>query len=156
MLSTFGVMFTRNPTRSAAELLRVCRPGGRIGLANWTPEGFVGRMFRIVAATSRRPPASPHRWSGAPKPASRSSWAQEPGVVATRRLFTLRYRSPADFFDTFRTLYGPLVRAWEVLDEDGRTSLRSQLEALANDAGSRRGGALAVPSEYLEVVATRR
>jgi len=76
-------------------------------------------------------------------------------VVVTRQ-FTFRFRSPSAYIDTFSTFYGPLVRAWEALDEDGRTSLRSQLEALAQEAGFHRGGGLAVPSEYLEVVATRR
>lgn len=111
-----------------------------------------GRHHRRLAGPRRRPLAL--AWGTE----ARLQELLGPGadLVATRRLFTLRYRSPSDFFDTFRTLYGPLVRAWEALDEDGRTSLRSQLEALADDAGSHRGGALAVPSEYLEVVATRR
>lgn len=154
VLSTFGVMFVPDPTRAAAELLRVCRPGGRVGVASWTPEGFVGRMFRIVGAHVP-PPA------GIPSPLA---WGTDDGVAtllgdgsaiaATRRHFTFRYRSGEHFFETFRDFYGPVHRAWEALDTDGQASFHDQLVALFEECGRDTGGGLAVASEYLEVVAT--
>lgn len=155
VLSTFGVMFTPNPTKSSAELLRVCRPGGRIGLANWTPEGFIGSMFKIVGAHVPPPAgvASPLAWgTDARLEELLGSGAK---VEITRRHFTFRYRSAADFFETFKTYYGPTLKAWEALDNDGRASFQSQLIALAEQADRGDGTALAIPSEYVEVVATR-
>ncbi|MEO8692335.1 MAG: class I SAM-dependent methyltransferase [Acidimicrobiales bacterium] len=152
-LSTFGVMFVPNPPRAAAELVRVCRPGGTVGLANWTPEGFVGRMFKIVGAHVP-PPA------GVPSPLA---WGTEAGlddllgsrtrIEITRRHFVFRFRSAAELFDTFKTYYGPVLRAWGALDEPGRESFSRQLIALADECNRATNGALAVPSEYLEVVA---
>lgn len=156
VLSTFGVMFVPDPQRAADEMARVCRPGGLIGLANWTPEGFVGQMLRIVG--QHVPPPS-----GVPSPLA---WGTDDGleallcrhaeVTVARRSFTFRYRSADDFFDTFRTYYGPVLRAWEALDDHGRRSLREQLVALLADRNRATNGALAVPSEYLEVVAVRQ
>lgn len=154
VLSTFGVMFTPNPHRAAAELARVCRPGGRIGLANWHPGGFVGDMFRIIGAHVP-PPAgvpSPMLWGTDDRLAELFAGND---VAITKRQFTFRYRSAQDFFDTFRTYYGPTVRAWEALDADGRASLEQQLVALADAANRDVNGALAVPSDYVEVVVTR-
>lgn len=155
VLSTFGVMFTPDPHRSGAELVRVVRPGGRIGLANWTPEGFIGQMFAIVGAHVP-PPA------GVPSPLQ---WGTEAGLAerlvgtdvdVTRRHFTFRYRSAEHWFETFRDFYGPTLKAWEALDEAGQTSFREQLVALADGANRAGDGALAIDSEYVEVVATRR
>jgi SAM-dependent methyltransferase len=154
-LSTVGVMFTPDPRRAAAQLVRVVRPGGRIGLANWAPEGFVGQMFKIVGGHVP-PPA------GVPSPLQ---WGTEAGVEAllgaecdvavTRRSFTFRYRSADDYFETFGAFYGPIVKALAALDEAGRTSLRDQLVALAEDHNRNENDALTIDSEYLEVVATR-
>ena len=156
VLSTFGVMFTPNPERAASELLRVCRPGGRIGLANWTPEGFVGQMFKVVGQHVA-PPA------GVPSPLA---WGNEErlhqllgdgaDVEVNRRHFTFRYRSVDDYFDTFKDYYGPCVKAWAALDADGQASFRGQLVDLADGANRNTVGALTVDSEYVEVVATRR
>jgi SAM-dependent methyltransferase len=156
VLSTFGVMFTPNPERAAGELLRVCRPGGRIGLANWTPEGFVGQMFKIVGAHVPPPPGVPSPLAWGTEERLEQLLGSGAKVDVTRRHFTFRFRSAEDYFETFKTFYGPLVRAWEALDDDGHESLRSRLVALADDADRGSGDALAVPSEYLEVVATRR
>ncbi len=155
VLSTFGVMFVPDPARAAAELLRVCRSGGRIGLANWTPTGFVGQMFKIVGGHVP-PPA------GVPSPLA---WGTEERlgellgggakVEVHRRHFVFRYRSATHFFETFRDYYGPVVKAWAALDDAGRESFRSQLVALADQHDRGPSGSLAVPSEYLEVVATR-
>jgi SAM-dependent methyltransferase len=156
VLSTVGVMFTPNPERAASELLRVVRPGGRIGLASWTPEGFIGQMFKIVGAHVP-PPA------GVPSPLQWGTDARveellggEAKVETERRHFTFRYRSADDFFETFKVFYGPTVKAWAALDADGQRSFRSQLVELAEGANRNTDGALTIDSEYLEVVATRR
>jgi SAM-dependent methyltransferase len=156
VLSTFGVMFTPDPARAAAELVRVCRPGGRIGLANWAPDGFVGGMFKIIGAHVP-PPAgvpSPMGWGSPDR--LHELFAGDGTVEIGRRQFVFRYPTAQAFFDTFRSYYGPIVKAWDALDEAGRTSLEAQLVALAAAANRRTDGSLAVPSDYLEVVVTRR
>ena len=155
-LSTLGVMFTPNPARAAAELLRVVRPGGKVGLANWTPEGFIGQMFKIVGAHVPPPAgvASPLQWGTEAR--VEELLGAEMDVVTERKHFTFRYRSAAEFFETFITYYGPTLKAWGALDDDGRRSFRDQLVALADGANRNADGALSVDSEYLEVVATRR
>jgi len=154
VLSTFGVMFTPNHEEAASELLRVCRPGGRIGLANWTPEGFIGQLFKIVGRHVP-PPAgvpSPLQWGTDARLGELLGGSAR--VEVTRRHFVFRYRSAEDFFDTFTTYYGPTLRAWEALDDGGRESFRTELLALANEH-NRATTSLAVPSEYLEIVAVR-
>lgn len=155
VLSTFGVMFTPNPQRAAAELLRVCRPGGRIGLANWTPDGFVGRMFKIVGQHATPPPGVPSPLAWGTEERLRELLGSRARLGISRRQFIFRFRSGEDYFETFRAYYGPLLRAWDGLDAAGRESLRSQLVALAEDANRATNGSLTVPSDYLEVVATR-
>jgi SAM-dependent methyltransferase len=156
VLSTFGVMFTPNPQRAASELVRVCRPGGRIGLANWTPTGFVGQMFKIVGQHVAPPAGIPSPLAWGTEERLAELLGNDAHVESMRRHFVFRFRSAAEYFDTFKTYYGPLVRAWDALDEDGRASLRAQLVALADGANRNAGGTLSVASEYLEVVATRR
>ncbi len=155
VLSTFGVMFVPDPDRAAAELLRVCKPGGRIGLANWTPEGFIGRLFKIVGAHVAPP-------TGVPSPLlwgtdARLQQLLGSGATAeiTRQHFVFRYRSATHFYDTFQAYYGPIVKASAALDDTGRESLRTQLIALADECNRSTDGALAVPSEYVQVVAHR-
>jgi ubiquinone/menaquinone biosynthesis C-methylase UbiE len=155
VLSTFGVMFTPNPDRSAAEMLRVCRPGGRIGVANWTPEGFVGRMFKIVGAHNPPPAGVPSPLMWGTDARVHELLGAHARIEATRRHFVFRFESAAQFFDTFRNYYGPMVQAWAALDDDGRASLSSQVIALADECNRATDGTLAVPSEYLEVVAHR-
>jgi SAM-dependent methyltransferase len=156
VLSTFGVMFTPHPERSAAELLRVCRPGGRIGLANWTPDGFVGQMFKIVGQHVAPPAGVPSPLAWGTEKRLGELLGADADVEVTRRLFNFRFRSATEYFETFRTYYGPLVKAWAALDPGGQASLRDQLIELANGANRADGEALTVPSEYVEVVATRR
>ena len=156
VLSTLGVMFTPDPERAAAELVRVARPGGRIGLANWTPEGFVGQMFKVVGAHVA-PPAgvpSPLRWGTEAR--IHELFDSTCDVTIVRRTFPMRFRSPADYFDTFKTFYGPVVKAWAASDEADRMSLQDQLTALATRMNRNERGACTIECEYLEVVATKR
>jgi SAM-dependent methyltransferase len=154
-LSTFGVMFAPNQARAASELVRVVRSGGRIGLAAWTPEGFLGDLFRTLAQFVP-PPAgvqSPMRWG------TETGIAELFGPAATdirceRKYFSFRYRSDEHWIDTFRTFYGPTHKAFGALDEAGQVAFHSQLvELLGRHNRSGRTG-LVVPSEYLEVVLT--
>jgi ubiquinone/menaquinone biosynthesis C-methylase UbiE len=155
VLSTFGVMFVPNPQRAAEEMIRVCRPGGRIGLANWTPEGFIGRMFKIVGAHVPPPAGVPSPLAWGTRDRLEELLGAHTRIEVTPRHFVFRYRSADAFFETFKTFYGPTLKAWAALDDAGRESFRSQLTALAEECNRDTTGALAVPSEYLEVVAHR-
>jgi SAM-dependent methyltransferase len=155
VLSTFGVMFSPNQERAAAELLRVCRPGGRIGLTNWTPAGFVGQMFGIVGKHVPTPAgvSSPLAWGTESRLAELFGPVQS--LNAPRRHFVFRYRSAQHWLDSFRTYYGPTLKAFATLDEEGRTSLEHKLLVLANESNTSTTGTLRIPSEYLEVVAVK-
>jgi SAM-dependent methyltransferase len=156
VLSTFGVMFTPDQERAARELLRVCRPGGRIALASWTPDGFIGKVFRAIGAHVP-PPAgvrSPALWGTEARLAELfDDGARE--LRAARRQFAFRYRSPAHFVEVFRTWYGPVHRAFAALPPEGRRELERELGALLEAMNVGRGGALVVPSDYLEAVVVR-
>ena len=154
VLSTFGVMFTPNQDRSAAELVRVCRPGGRIGLANWTPEGFIGQMFKIVGRYVA-PPAgirSPLEW-GTEARLTELLGSQCSKVQIRRKEFVFRYRSAEDWVDTFREFYGPTLKAFGALDAAAQNGLEQDLLMLAREHNTSDRG-LRVPSQYAEVVAT--
>ena len=157
VLSTFGVMFAPDHSRSAQELARVCRPGGRIGLANWTPEGFIGQLFKVLGRAVP-PPAGvqpPARWGV--EEHLQSIFAERAAhISATRRFFNFRYRSPAHFIEVFRNWYGPVHKAFAALSPEKARVLESDLTELLR--GANRGGesSLVVPGEYLEVVITRR
>jgi SAM-dependent methyltransferase len=155
VVSTFGVMFAPDHAKSAAEMLRVCRRGGRIGLANWTPEGFIGQLFKTLARHVP-PPAgvqSPALWGT--EAHVRALFGPETTVVATKRMFNFRYRSAAHFIDVFRSWYGPVHKAFAALPGDKAEALERDLTALLD--GLNRGGphSLVIPGEYLEIVATR-
>ncbi|SDO17007.1 class I SAM-dependent methyltransferase [Pseudomonas jinjuensis] len=157
VLSTFGVMFTPDQARAAGELARVCRPGGRIGLANWTPEGFIGQVFRTLGRhLPPAPGAQPPALWGTEAHLSELFGDRAASIAATRRLFNFRYRSAAHFIEVFRTWYGPLHKAFAALPGEQGAALEGDLTELLN--GLNRGGpdSLVVPSEYLEVVITRR
>lgn len=155
-LSTFGVMFAADPAAAAQEVLRVCRPGGRIGLCSWTPQSFIGALF---AAIRRRLPAPP----GAPSPLR---WGEERGVRellgrgvevgSRRRHFAFRYRSARDFLDEFRSWYGPLLQAFAALPQSVGEELAAEIVELAEARNRAADGTLVIESEYLEVVAVRR
>jgi ubiquinone/menaquinone biosynthesis C-methylase UbiE len=155
VISTFGVMFTADQDQAAAELLRACRPGGSIGLANWTPDGFIGELFKTIGRHVP-PPAgvrSPMQW-GTEERLTELFGASISWMEATRKAFVFRYPSATAFVDEFRTYYGPMVKAFESLDDTGRAALHADLVALA-DAHNTSDTALRVPSTYLQVLAQR-
>ena len=157
VLSTFGVMFSPDHARAASELARVCRPGGRIGLANWTPEGFVGQMFKTLGRHLPPPPGaqSPAMW-GVETHLHSLFGDYAATINVTRRMFNFRYRSAAHFIDVFRTWYGPVHKAFAALPDDKAAALERDLTQLLNGMNLAGGRSLMVPSEYLEVVITRR
>ena len=157
VLSTFGVMFTPEQGRAARELRRVVRGGGRIGMANWTPEGFIGELFRVIGAYVP-PPA------GTQSPAL---WGSEPRIVelfgpeatdirCVRRDFNFRYASAAHWIEVFRNFYGPTHKVYAALDADRQARLTADLTALLERRNVGGPGSLVVPGEYLEVVITRK
>jgi ubiquinone/menaquinone biosynthesis C-methylase UbiE len=156
VLSSFGVMFTSNHQRAASEMLRVCRSNGRIGLANWTPRGFIGQLFKVVGQHLPPPPAltSPSRW-GAEDYLHQlfGAWASD--IHTTPRDFVFRYQSPEHWVDVFRTWYGPVLKAFEALPTDGRQRLEQDLLALVDRFNRSGDSTMVVPAEYLEVVIVR-
>jgi SAM-dependent methyltransferase len=157
VLSTFGVMFTPNQERSASELLRVCKPGGKIGLANWTPTSFIGELFKLIARYLP-PPAgvkSPALWGTEAR--LRELFGEGIAVLeAARKHFVFRYRSAEHWRDTFRTYYGPMHKAFAALPADKQYALASDLIVLAKRFNIGGAGTLVAPSEYLEVVITKK
>lgn len=157
VVSTFGVMFTPNQEKAGAELLRVCKPGGKIGLANWTPDGFIGQFFKTIGAYLP-PPAgtkSPALWG------TRARLTELFGTAASSiqvepRIFAFRYRSPQHFLDIFKTYYGPTLKAFAALDEDKRQGLERDMLALVSRMNRADDGTMVVRSEYLEIVITKR
>ena len=153
VLSTFGVMFTPDQMKSASELSRVTRKGGRIGLANWTPDGFIGQLFKIIG--KHVPPPA-----GLKPP---SLWGTEerlkelfPGhpVKTMKQIFNFRYKSPAHWVEIFKAYYGPTNRAFAALDAAGQAGLEADIMGLLTKM-NRAPGSLIVPSEYLEIVITK-
>ncbi|MEJ5991819.1 class I SAM-dependent methyltransferase [Ramlibacter sp. PS3R-8] len=157
VLSTFGCMFAPNPPRTASEMLRVCRPGGRIAMANWTPEGFIGQVFKTVGKHVP-PPAgvsSPAMWGTRDRIVA--LFGDEATKIDTQtRQFMFRYRSAEHMLEVFRGYYGPILKAFAALDADGQAALAEDLVAQMHrfDKGGDRG--LVVASDYLEIVITRR
>jgi SAM-dependent methyltransferase len=157
VLSTFGVMFTPHQKRAAAELVRVCRPGGRVGLANWTPDGFVGLMFKIVGRYVPPPAGVPSPLAWGTEASLRELFGDRIETLEiARRQFVFRYRSAQDWLDTFRNFYGPLHKAFAALDEAERAAFEQDLLALANAHNTSITGVLRVPSDYVEVVAVKK
>ncbi len=154
--STFGVMFAPNQAKAASELVRVCGAGGKIGLANWTPAGFIGHLFKTLGGHIA-PPAgvqSPAQWG-------RRDWldttfdAQASSIDVTERDFMFRYKSAAHFVEVFRTLYGPVHKAFLALPEDQQRALDADLHETIARFNTATDGTMRVPSRYAEVVITK-
>ena len=157
VVSTFGVMFTPNQDQAAAELLRVCKSGGKIGLANWTPNGFIGQVFKTLGKYMP-PPAgvkSPALW-GTSERLLEMFDSKSIRIQTEPCNFNFRYRSADHFLDIFRTYYGPLLKAFAALDGAKQNSLKDDLIALIARMNKASDGTMVVPSEYLEVVITKR
>jgi SAM-dependent methyltransferase len=156
VLSTFGVMFAPDQDQAAAEMIRVCRPGGRIGLANWTPNGFIGQLFKTLG--KHVPPAaglrSPALWGSAER-LNELFVPHGATVVVTPKPFVFRYRSPQHWLDVFRTYYGPVLKAFAALDPQAQAALARDLLVLVAEFNRAKDGTMVVPSDYLEVVVTR-
>jgi ubiquinone/menaquinone biosynthesis C-methylase UbiE len=156
VVSTYGVMFTPNQDKAAAEMLRVCKPGGKIGLANWTPEGFIGQVFKSIGKYLP-PPAgakSPALW-GTRRRLEEMFGAAASAIKAEPRNVMFRYRSPEHFLEVFKTYYGPTLKAFAALDETGQRGLTTDLLALIATLNRAKDGTMVVPGEYLEVVISK-
>jgi ubiquinone/menaquinone biosynthesis C-methylase UbiE len=157
VVSTFGVMFTPNQDRAASELARVCKNGGKIGLANWTPEGFIGQVFKTLGKYLP-PPAgakSPALW-GTRARIDEMFGASAKDIKAEKRHFAFRYKSPEHFLEIFRTYYGPVLKAFAALDEAKRNELQRDILALIGTMNRSGDSTMVLPSEYLEIVITKR
>jgi SAM-dependent methyltransferase len=155
VLSTFGVMFTPNQEKAAAELCRVVRTGGRIGLTNWTPAGFIGQLFKTIGK-HLPPPAglkSPALWGSEERLAELFAGHH---LSVAKQTFNFRYRSPAHWLETFKTYYGPTNRAFAALDAAKQAALEAEILDLLGRMRRDGQNTLIVPSEYLEIVVTKR
>jgi len=156
VVSTFGVMFTPDQARAAAEMMRVCKRGGKIGLANWTPEGFIGQVFKTIGKYV--PPApgakSPALWGTRAR--LEELFGANAAISAAQRNYVFRYRSPEHFLEVFKTYYGPVLKTFGALQPDGQAALKQDLLALIGRFNRADDGTMAVPSEYLEIVIVRQ
>ena len=155
-VSTFGVMFTPNQQQAAGELVRVIKPGGRIGLANWTPGSFIGALFKTLGR-HLPPPAgvqSPAIW-GTEAWLGRTFAPAAASIDITMKNYIFRYRSPAEFVDIFRQFYGPVHKAFLALDDAGRAQLQLDLFDTIAEYNTATDGAMRVPAEYAEVIITK-
>jgi SAM-dependent methyltransferase len=157
VVSTFGVMFTPNQDKAAAELLRVCKSRGRIGLANWTPDGFIGQVFKTLGKYLPPPAGAkpPPLW-GTRARLNDMFGSAAASIKAEPRHFNMRYRAPEHFLDIFKTYYGPMLKAFAALDAGKQNDLHNDLNALIVRMNKADDGTMVVPSEYLEVVITKR
>ena len=155
VLSTFGVMFAPDHERSAAEMTRVCKAGGTIGLANWTPAGFIGRLLRTISEYV--PPAagvrSPLMWGT--EAHIRELFPAAAHIEHTKRMFVFRYRSPEHWLEVFRTFYGPVFKAFMTLDAERQDALAADIMTLLQTSDRGKGAGLVIDGEYLETVITK-
>jgi ubiquinone/menaquinone biosynthesis C-methylase UbiE len=157
VVSTLGVMFTANHDKAAAEMLRVCKSGGKIGMANWTPDGFIGQLFKTIGKHMPPPPGarSPALW-GTQTHLAQMFEAGALSIHIASKNFTMRYRSAQHWIEVFRTFYGPVHKTFGALPAAGQAALASDLLALIERFNRAKDGTMVVPSEYLEVVITKR
>ncbi len=157
VVSSFGVMFTPNQPKAAAELARVCRSGGKIAMANWTPDGFIGALFKTLGRHVPPPAgvASPSLWGD-------KDWIEKQFISDARDIkmklksFNFRYRSPAHFIEFFREFYGPVHKAFLALDKAGQAALTKDILETVARFNVATDGSMTVPSQYAEIVVTRR
>ncbi len=157
VLSTFGAMFAPDQEQTAKELLRVCRPGGKIGMTNWTPDGLVGEIFKVTGRHVPPPPGlRPAMLWGTEERLGELFSDQVAALRAPRRAFVFRYRSPEHWLEYFRTYYGPTLRAFEALSAAGQEALARDLLGLMRRFNRSEDQTLVMQGDYLEVVAVRR
>jgi ubiquinone/menaquinone biosynthesis C-methylase UbiE len=157
VLSTFGVMFTPNQDKAAAELIRVCKPGGKIGLANWTPEGFIGQLFKTLGRHIPPPIGvkSPALWGTRAR--IEELFGRSAAAIETQpRKFVFRYRSAEHWMDVFKTYYGPMLKAFAAPQPPAQQALHDDIMALIARMNRSGDKTMVLPSEYLEVVVTKR
>jgi ubiquinone/menaquinone biosynthesis C-methylase UbiE len=156
VVSTFGVMFAPNQAKAATELIRVCKKNGKIGLVNWTPDGFIGQLFKMVSRHVPPPPGvnSPAAW-GTEAFLTEHFGSRVSKIDATLRQFNFRYHSPQHWLDVFGTYYGPTLKAFAALDSAAGASLRQDLERLVERYNRATDGTMVVASDYLEIVISR-
>jgi SAM-dependent methyltransferase len=155
VMSTFGVMFTPNQERSASEMFRVCKTGGRIGLANWTPSSFIGQIFKTIG-NYVPPPAGlkpPSLWGTEDRLAE--LFPDALAIQSKALAYNFRYLSPEHWLEVFRTWYGPMNKTFAALDAAGQAALTEELMILMDSMNRADDGTLVLPSEYLEVVITK-
>jgi len=155
VLSTFGAMFAPDQDTTAMELLRVCKQGGKIGMANWTPESFIGDLFHTIGkhippAPGLHPPAA---WGTRDRLDELFAGASR--ITVADRFFNFRYRSSRHWIDSWRAVYGPVAKAFDALDAEGQKALDADLEALIARHNIATDGTMVVPSGYLEVIVTK-
>jgi SAM-dependent methyltransferase len=156
VLSSFGVMFSPQPRQAVAELLRVCRPGGRIGLTNWTPDSFVGQILHLVSSYVPPPIGVPSPLEWGTKACVGNLFGTEVNSIGIRRReFVFRYWTPQYWLETFRTFYGLTHQSLGVLDGLERDGLQRDLLALAAAHNTSTRGPMRIPSGYLEVLAVK-
>lgn len=157
VVTMYGAMFAPRPEVVSSELVRVCKPGGRIAMANWTPAGFIGQMFKVTGKHVPPPPnmPSPIKWGDEETVRERLREGIS-DLKITPRMCTFKFPvPPAEVVEFFRTYYGPTQRAFGALDEAGQAALRKDLEQLWSDNNKATDGTTDVESEYVEIVATR-
>jgi SAM-dependent methyltransferase len=157
VMSTFGAMFTPDHTKPAKEMLRVCRSSGKVGLANWTPEGFIGQIFKIIGKYVP-PPAdmkSPALW-GTPRHITDLFGPGAWDIRTDRKEFMFRYRSADHWIDVFRSYYGPVLKTFETLDAKSQAALTADLKSLIAHFNMARDGTMVVPGEYLECIIVKK
>jgi len=157
VVSTFGVMFTPDQDRAAAEMIRVCKPGGKIGLANWTPDGFIGQLFKTIGKHVPPVPGtkSPALWGTRARIAELFE-ARTASVEFAARHFVFRYRTPAHWLEVFKNYYGPVLKTFGALEPTAQGALQRDLMDLIDRFNRSGDGSMVVPSEYLEIVITRK
>ena len=157
VVSTFGVMFAPNQEKAASELIRACKSGGKVGMANWTPDGFIGQLFKTIGKHVAPPKGvkSPALW-GTNEWLDRNFGTRANSIEIIEKQFMLRYPTPKFFVDFFRKYYGPVHKAFLALDSDGQSKLERDILTVIDELNIAKDGSMCVPSDYLEVVVIKK